>query len=234
MTQDLQQTPDDEAPPIPKFKLSLGKKEETSKSPDVPSMKDSNGEEIVGKEEADSLKEIELRKEKTAKPKKSVSRKARIGENDPIETDTLPFEKPKQYKNLSTKVRDDIQDALAELQHRRKQAKMPHSIKSFIEEAVQHWLESNRAKLSYIPKQNEISLVQNKDTFKTFNNEIEEELKLKLDEVCYYRSKVNHPFKTIIALLDDAFRLWLPLQEELPEDLVRTVLEGKQSQAEAA
>ena len=145
-------------------------------------------------------------------------------------TKVLPFA-PKHYVDLSTKARKSVQLAIAELRHFRKKAGRPHTIKHFIEAALTAWKDSPRARLDFVPERIGEAGGMADDPFETFNNVIELELKNAISDICHERGKLGHPVSTMILILDEAFRQWLPLQEDLPKQYLESAIPPKNSGA---
>ena len=128
---------------------------------------------------------------------------------------------PRHYVDLSTKPRKSVQLAIAELRHIRKKAGKPFTIKQFIEEALTACIDSPRARLDFVPESR--GPEHDTDPLETFNNVIERELKNEIADICHERGKIGHPVSTLIAILDEAFAMWLPRQEDLPRCYLESV-----------
>lgn len=153
--------------------------------------------------------------ENPAKTKKPANRQPRPVAKPDVQLQQFVVAK---YVLFSTKARRSVQEKLADLRHLR--VKSGHeicTIKQFIEEALNLWFKSTNAKISGLSNEKGRSKATKEDPYETFNNVILHEHKNDLRDVCHERSKVDHPVKTIIAIVDDAFCLWLPLQNELVE-----------------
>ena len=218
MKQEQQQTANDETPPVPQF--DFGEKPKRTAPGETVGERDQdaagNDDQTGGpgsSTEGDPEEQLTEEDHGKGGTKRGKSKAKKTQQK---------FRK-KHYVNLSTKARRSIQRALDELSHRRKKSK-PNTIKHFIEEAISEWSISKRAKVDYVPKDAELVTPNDEDPRETFNNEIEEELKDLIGDICHERGKIDHPVSTIIAVVDDAFCQWLPKQPDLPKKYLIAVL----------
>lgn len=215
MTEEALQTAEDDTPPVPTFSFQKGpsaapKAAKASKNDDSPKPET---EGVVVLDSNPSPDKAESKKQRqTRSSRASVAR---------------DYE-PKHYSYLSTKVRRTVQDALTELSHiRSKSGHEVRTIKLFIEEAVTLWKNSPLAKIECRDSASHVTVRSKDDPLDTFNNQIEYSLKLFLKDVCHERGKVGHPVSTIIAILDEAFLLWLPRQSDLPKECLDEVRKAR-------
>jgi|GEM_PF-4376029 len=209
MKNNSQQTAEKDLPPVPVFSFVKGaqsKELPIDPSPELADATVTNNDNIP----------------QPKKPAKKKPRSKPAAKPAPVATDSnisaeivAAYSEPK-YHDLCSKARRSIQDRLASLKFIRTRTNHQTStIKQFIEEALAAWLDSPASKLAPRTKVATPELADVDEPFLTFNNVIRESYRKQIDQICFDRKKVNHPVRTIIAILDEAFTIWLPQQKDL-------------------